>query len=520
MIRFSDVTFTYADADLPVLSGVDLEIPAGEMWLVAGGTGSGKTSFLSAINGLVPHFTGGTLEGSVEVDGRSTALHPPSAFADLIGYVGQSPERGFVAERVEGELAYGLEQHGVAPTTMRTRVEETLDLLGIASLRDRRLTSLSGGEQQRVAIGSVLAMHPSVLVLDEPTSALDPAAAEEVLAILTRLVHDLGMTVVLAEHRLERVVQYADRMVLLGPDGRVESGSASAVLATAPLVPPVIELSRLLGWDPPALTVREARRRAADVELHPAPPGPSRSPEHAVAAATRLTVSYGPTVAVRHVDLEFARGEVSVVMGRNGSGKSSLFWVLSGTMEPATGSVEVAGTVRLVPQNPGDLLYLPTVAAECRQADLDARRAPGSCRSILDVLVPGVADESHPNDLSEGQRLALVLAIQLLAEPDLLLLDEPTRGLDYRAKAALAGVVRRLADEGRSVVLSTHDVEFAAIAGDRVVVMAQGEVVADDTARAVLTATPLFAPQITRVFAPTQVLAVAEVASAATRAAP
>jgi energy-coupling factor transport system ATP-binding protein len=202
VITFEQVSVRYAGAPRPVLQEVDLTIGEGELALVVGRTGSGKTTLLRAINGLVPHFSGGTMSGHVVVDGRDTRHHRPRDLADVVGYVGQDPLSGFVTDVVEDELAYGMESLGLPADVMRKRVEETLDLLGLADLRQRPLASLSGGQQQRVAIGSVLTTHPRVLVLDEPTSALDPVAAEEVLATLQRLVHDLGLTVVLAEHRL------------------------------------------------------------------------------------------------------------------------------------------------------------------------------------------------------------------------------------------------------------------------------------------------------------------------------
>ncbi|WP_048550128.1 energy-coupling factor ABC transporter ATP-binding protein, partial [Nostocoides japonicum] len=262
-IVLDQVTVTYADASSPVLRGVDLTVEEGELVLVVGRTGSGKSTLLGAVNGTVPHFTGGTLRGRVTVLGRDTRAHRPRDLADVVGVVGQDPLAGFVTDTVEEELAYGMEQLGLAPDTMRRRVEETLDLLGIADLRHAPLGELSGGQQQRVAIGSVLTTHPQVLVLDEPTSALDPTGAEEVLAAVTRLVHDLGVTVVLAEHRIERVVQYADRVVHVSPDGLVESGDPAVIMATSDVAPPVVELGRYAGWSPLPLSVRDARRAAA-----------------------------------------------------------------------------------------------------------------------------------------------------------------------------------------------------------------------------------------------------------------
>ena len=539
MIDFERVSVTYDAAPTPVLREVNLHIEEGELCLLVGRTGSGKSSLLGTINGLVPHFTGGTLAGRVIVDGRDTAQYPPREFADVVGVVMQDPLAGFVTDTVEEELAYGMEQLAVPPDVMRKRVEETLDLLGLADLRDRALHELSGGQQQRVAIGSVLTAHPKVLVLDEPTSALDPTAAEEVLAAITRLVHDLGLTVVLAEHRLERVVQYADRVLYLPGDGTVVDGAPADVLTDTAVAPPVVELGRLAGWTPLPLSVRDARRCATRSQgeaaslrerLQRLTVPPARTPPppgETLLDARGVVVRYADVVAVREVAVSLRAGEVTALMGRNGSGKSSLLWALQGTGTRQAGTVAVGpdgidpakvspaaarALVGLVPQTSSDLLYLETVADELAQADRDAPPGAGPCaREVLDRLAPGIPDELHPRDLSEGQRLSLVLAIQLRAAPPVVLLDEPTRGLDYPAKQGLTTVLDTLAAEGRTIVVSTHDVEFVASAADRVIVMAQGEIVADGAATDVIVASPMFAPQTAKVLAPLPYLTVAQV---------
>ncbi|MFM9493451.1 ABC transporter ATP-binding protein [Streptomyces galilaeus] len=551
MIRFENVSVTYDGCSEATVQGVDFTVPEGELVLLAGPSGVGKSTLLGTVGGLVPHFTGGTLRGRVTVAGRDTRTHKPRELADVVGTVGQDPLSHFVTDTVEEELAYGMESLGLPPAVMRRRVEETLDLLGLAGLRDRPIATLSGGQQQRVAIGSVLTPHPRVLVLDEPTSALDPAAAEEVLAVLLRLVHDLGTTVLLAEHRLERVLQYADQVALLpAPGAAPVLGTPAEIMAVSPVCPPVVDLGRLAGWSPLPLTVRDARRRAADLrerlagrEPEPAPTAAVEPPalprrrgrRAAPAPATpappaevrALAVRRARVQALRGVDLTVSPGETIALMGRNGAGKSTLLNTLVGLVEPSSGTVRVGGAlphrtaprdlvrrVGLVPQEPRDLLYADTVAAECAAADRDAQATPGTCRALVTDLLPGIDDDTHPRDLSEGQRLTLALAIVLAARPPLLLLDEPTRGLDYAAKTRLVAVLRELAAAGHAIVLATHDVELAAELAHRVVLLAEGEVIADGPTAEVIVSSPSFAPQVTKILAPQKWLTVAQVREA------
>ncbi len=556
MIRFSDLSFSYADAPAPVLTGVDLQIDEGELCLVVGATGSGKTTLLQAVNGLVPHFTGGTLGGSVTVDGRDTRTHPPRELADVVGFVGQNPGASFVTTSVEDELVYTMESLTLPRRAMRRRLEDVLDLLGLADLRHRDPSELSGGQQQRIAIGAVLTANPPVLVLDEPTSALDPLSAEDVLASLTRLVDDLGITVVVAEHRLERVLGHADRMIWLPGDARPPvSGTVAEVMRVCPLSPPVVQLSGRAGWAPPTLTVRDARVRAADLraELREHPPSmrAGRAPGDVAVSVDQLVVERGdrraPVTAVTLVSVDVYAGTVTAVMGRNGSGKSTLLGALAGLYEPSRGRIsyqdtrsdaaprepstwwrrrdrsdaphrwtapELVRRVGLVPQNPADLLYLSSVAAECAAADTDTGAGSGRCAALLDELVGGLPPERHPRDLSEGQRLVLALAIVLTGDPPVLLCDEPTRGLDYPSKHRLGRVLADQAAAGRAVVVATHDVELVADLADTVVMLANGEVIDLGATARVLTTTPTFAPQMAKVFRPSPVLTVDEVGAA------
>lgn len=539
MIEFHDVSVTYDESSGPVLSGADFVLDEGELTLVVGPTGSGKSTLLRCINGLVPHFSGGTLHGRVVVDGRDTRTHRPRDLADVVGFVLQDPVSSFVTDTVEEELAYGMEALGVDATAMRRRVEETLDLLGLADVRSRPLQTLSGGQQQRVAIGAVLASGPRILVLDEPTSALDPVAAEDVLASLHRLVHDLGLTVVVAEHRLERVIHHADRILVIDAGHVSPLLDPAEAMITSPIYPPVIGLGRHLGWSPLPLSVRDARRRARDLRAtlpdlvsagadgRRGAPGEGEQAEP-VGTVERLVVDRGGHPALRAVDLEVRAGEVVALMGRNGAGKSTLLATLVGQLAPASGRVRLGGPGRpldptaakpaeivrragLVPQDPSLILYADSVADECAAADRDFGVPAGTTRAVLDRIAPGIDDDRHPRELSEGQRLSLALALILASEPRLVLLDEPTRGLDYGVKRRLVALLRELASDGHGIVLATHDVELAAEVATRVVVLAEGEVVADGAAPAVLAASPAFAPQVAKILHPLHLLTVDEV---------
>jgi energy-coupling factor transport system ATP-binding protein len=517
IIRWENVSVVYPDDMRPALDNVNLQIEEGELTLVIGPTGSGKSTLLRTINGLVPHFTGGTLHGRVMVDGRDTSQFPPRELADVVGYVPQDPQSGFVTDTVEEELAYTMESLGLAPDVMRRRVEETLDLMGLATLRHRPLRQLSGGQRQRVAIGSVLTAGPRILVLDEPTSALDPGAAEDVLGAVQRLVHDLGITVVLAEHRLERVIEYADRVILVPGGGRpLVVGEPADVMVQAPIAPPVVRLGRLAGWSPLPLSVRDARRLASGLRHQLTAPTPDAlpAPSHAepISRTRDLVISYGRNIALRGVTWQVHSGEIVALMGRNGAGKSTLLQSIAGLHAVTSGHVDISGhdprglrgrdlvrNIGLVPQEFSDLLTRLTVSAECRDADQDADAPAGTTAALLRELSPDVDPDAHPRDLSEGQRLSLALAVVLAGRPPLLCLDEPTRGLDYETKARLAATLSRLRDDGLAIIVATHDVELVAEIAQRVVILADGEIVADGPTASVVVSSPLFAPQVAKI---------------------
>jgi energy-coupling factor transport system ATP-binding protein len=529
VIRFEHVSFTYPNAAAPALAQVSLEIARGEFVLVVGPSGSGKSTLLRCVNGLAPHFSGGRLAGRVVVDGLDTRDHAPVELAAHAGFVFQEPEAQFVTERVEDELAFGMENLGVPPLTMRKRVEEVLDLLGIAALRHRPVASLSGGEQQRVAIASALALQPGILLLDEPTSQLDPLAAEEVLAALERLNADLGLTIVLSEHRLERVIQHADRVIVMrGADGPPIVGWPREVMARIELTPPVTSLGKALNWEPLPLTVKEGRRFVVPGATYQVPGARFQAPRSAREShpptsnlqspsleLRRVSHAFGERVALKGVSLQVRAGEFVAVMGRNGSGKTTLLKCAVGLIKPKSGRVlvmgedvrekrvdEVAARVGYVPQNPGALLFADTVAGELRftlkHRGIDDGQA-ASARLLADLGLERLAD-AYPRDLSTGERQRTALASIFVARPPLLLLDEPTRGLDYVNKEQLTRTLKGWQGEGTSIVMVTHDVELVARCADRVVLMAEGEIVVDGPPSETLGESAIFSTQINKLF--------------------
>jgi energy-coupling factor transporter ATP-binding protein EcfA2 len=540
MIRFDSLTYCYPDAELPVLRDLSLDIEEGEFLLVIGPSGSGKSTLLRCLNGLVPHFYGGKIAGHVRVAERDPVALGPRGMADMVGFVLQDPEAQFVVDQVEDELAFALENQGLDPVVMRKRVEEVLDQLSIAHLRGRSVHTLSGGERQRVAIAAVMTLQPDVLVLDEPTSQLDPQGAEEVLDTLVKLNQDLGLTVLLSEHRLERVMQYVDRILYLPGEGQPPIlDEPREVLRQVELTPPLVTLAKKLGWAPLPLTIKEGRRFARQLPVTQGHQAKVDAPASDLSSSISISVqnlgySYNGHPALQDVSLKVRRGEFVALMGRNGSGKTTLLKQLVGLIKPDHGGVEITNlrsadplntrrasveeiirSVGYVPQNPNALLFSDTVRQELDFTRRGHGMQPGDYGGLLEML--GLSDHAdhYPRDLSVGERQRVALASILVAEPQILLLDEPTRGLDYGQKAALTAFFRRAKAQGRTMIMATHDVELVAQCADRVVLLGDGQIVVDGPARQVMSESLVFASQINKLFRDPALLTVDDVLSLA-----
>jgi len=519
LLTFECVSYHYPGAAEPALRDVSLELQPGEFCLLAGLSGHGKSTLLRAACGLVPHFHGGRFAGRVTLAGRSTREHGPAPLGMLAGAVFQDPETQLVTSSVRAELALALESRGRSAGEIARGVEEVSLALGIDALLERATHELSGGEKQRVALGAALAGRPPLVLLDEPTSQLDPVAGDELVGLLRRLNQEWETTIVLAEHRLERCLATADRVIALHDGEVAQDGDPQAFLRWATrrapaLATPGAKLFALAGIEPPPVAVRQARsqlraRGLLGAEADPASPSPEPSPRGRVRGRAHRKHSQpvlrlrgvwhelrsGPAI-LRGIDLSVAAGETVALMGRNGAGKSTLLRHAAALLSPTRGRVERAGRVALLLQNPGDYLIHERVADEASAAALAA--------AGLDELA-----DRHPRDLSGGERQRLALAIVCdadgdsaaapRAEPVVLALDEPTRGMDRAAKVELAAELRRRASAGQAVIVATHDPEFAAACARRAILLADGRVIADGAAAELLAGGWYFATETARI---------------------
>jgi energy-coupling factor transport system ATP-binding protein len=510
LVSISGLTYSYPGASTPALDGVSLSVEPGELVLVAGASGSGKSTLLRALSGLVPHFHGGTFGGRVTVAGVDTREHGPGELARHVGTLFQDPETQVVMGTVRAELAFPLENRGEGAAAVARGVEETALALAIEGLLDRSTAELSGGELQRVALGATLVARPPVVVLDEPTSQLDPVAGDELIGLLRRLNEDGEVTILLAEHRLERCLGAADRVIAL-VDGRIAFDGEPVpylewALSAAPaLATPGARLLAGVGLAP-APSVKGARAALRARQLLPTPagdgpacnvsPGKRDKRYKRAAAEPALTldrvwheIRNGPAI-LRGVSLKLRPGERVALMGRNGAGKSTLLRHASGLMQPTRGRVRADGRVALLLQNPTDYLVHDRV---------DEEGAPPATLSAVG-LDPVAFAARHPRDLSGGEKQRLALAIvlgELDADPPAaVLLDEPTRGMDRGVKDDLAALLKTLA---AGVLVATHDPEFVAAFADRVVLLADGVVIADGPSAEILAGGTYFATETARI---------------------
>jgi energy-coupling factor transporter ATP-binding protein EcfA2 len=549
LYKVENLTYYYPETEKAALRDINLEIEAGEFILVVGGSGSGKSSLARVLAGLIPDFYGGRIGGKVFFKGKDIRKIDRRKLAGEVGMVFQDPEKQIVQTGVEAEIAFGLENLGLGSNEMLRRVAEVISFMNLAPIRDAFTANLSGGQKQKLALASVLAMQPHALVLDEPTSQLDPVSAEEILNLAKRLNEEMGFTVIMIEQRLERCFHLADRILLMERgiitcDGGAQEMARETIKRDMFFVPPVARFFAGMNVSPAPITVKEGRKllrsylkekefpgekqsglccknlragnlseqtsmllRGAAADENPA----LLSEQKSAISLKNVWFSYpGGQEVLKDVSLDLKEGEFVAILGENGAGKSTILKQITGLLKPGRGRVQVLGRdiskngfkeirrfTAYLSQNPNDYLFQDTVEDELLFTlknfglkDLSA------VDEMLEKFHLSRYRKTNPRDLSSGERQRVALASVLVTGPRLIILDEPTRGVDFRLKAELGRFLQKETEKGGTVIVVTHDVEFAAEFAVRAVMMFSGRIVSDGEKHAVLGKSVFYSPQI------------------------
>lgn len=492
MIKITSLTFKYPRSPQPALKDINFEIQPGTLTLVTGATGSGKSTLLRCLNGLVPHFSGGDIEGEIRVFDSNPIIEGPEIMAARVGFVFQEPETQFVFDVVEDEIAFALENAGVPREQIQRRVDHIIQYMDLEGIRFKNIHDISGGEKQKVAIAGALVDLPEVLVLDEPTSQLDPQSAHDLLSHLTKLKDELKLTIVISEHRLERLLPYTDSMAYLTPEHNLLFGTPQEILHKMQQVPPIIEIAKRLKLHPLPLRIQDFPE-IQGYSVREIEEGKNEEPiagQTCVLEVRELVTEFDKHKVLDRVDLQLFKGDVTALIGPNGAGKTTLLRSILGLI-PSNGHRylngedldeknlgEVIRDIAYLPQDPNDLLFAETVLDELKITLKNHDRSMDDADIAAFLTTFGLAEMQHsyPRDLSVGERQRTALAAITVHQPQIILLDEPTRGMDYHAKHALSQILKLWCSEGKAVLLVTHDIEFAAGLADRVTILEDGKI--------------------------------------------
>ena len=513
MITTKQLSFKYPQSGIQVLRDVTLQIPPGCLTLVAGASGSGKSTFLRSLNGLVPHFTGGEISGKIDVFGKDPISLGPERMARWVSFVSQEPETQFIYNRVDDEIAFALEHAGLSRDEMQSRVTTACQFLGLDGMLSRRISTISGGEKQRVALASALVTQPQLLILDEPTSQLDPQGADEILRYILDLKARLDLTILISEHRLERVLPYVDRMITLPGDGSVQIGTPEDILPQMKLVPPLIQISKTLGLSPLPVKPEDFPKDIL-IQADKKPVSVKTSKPAQALEISGLSVHINGHQILDNISFAIHQGQVLAMMGPNGAGKTTLLRAIIGLV-PSQGSRwvmqkniadhslnAIIQQIAYLPQNPNDLLFSDTVMDELK-VTLANHTLEMSSEELLDHLSELGLDtlaSAYPRDLSVGERQRVALAAITIYNPPIILLDEPTRGLDYENKQNLVELLKIWKNRGKAILVVTHDVEFAALLADSVIILGEGQVTYSGEPRQLFTHHPEYQTQTAQIF--------------------
>ncbi|KPU43349.1 putative HMP/thiamine import ATP-binding protein YkoD [Oxobacter pfennigii] len=518
MIKLDDVFYRYPESSENAVDNINLTIKEGEFVLIAGPSGCGKSTLLRLFNGIVPGFYGGTIGGKVMLKGKDIEHMDRQDILKTVGMVFQDPEKQMVLQDVEREIAFGLENLVMDLDSMKRNVAESMSFLGLNEIRDRKNTEISGGQKQRVAIASVMAMDPDIVAFDEPISQLDPIGGEEVLNSIKRLNRDLGKTVVMVEQRLDRCFHLADRIIFMEDGKIIAEGSPQSIpkiIERKCHLPNITYIFKKSGRDRLPVTIREGREYIKDIEFDYRPQKEHLPLGNVVVEANKVNFEYEKgKKTLKDIDFVLHRGEIMAVMGENGAGKSTFFKIIAGLIEEYNGRIVVNGKnlkkiimedrikkIGYLSQNPNDYFGRSNVFKEVAYTlenigQYDEKRV----KSLLEILNIGHLKDRNPRDLSGGEKQRVAIACTMAADPDIVILDEPTRGMDGESKEQLGSIIRDLSHRGKAVVLITHDSDFAADYATTVTLMFHGEIVAKGWTEDILYGSMYYSPQIAKIF--------------------
>lgn len=517
IVNIHNVTFNYTDSSKSAIEDINLKINEGEFVLITGPSGCGKSTLIRLINGIIPDYYGGTIKGEVFLQGNNIVNMDRHSIVKMVGMVYQHPEKQIILQDVEREIAFGLENFNTEINTMKRNVAEAISLLGINGIRDKQTAKISGGEKQRVAIAAIAAMDPEIILLDEPISQLDPIGAEEVLNYIKKLNCDMGKTIVLVEQRLDKCFSMADRIIFMENGRIINEGTPHNIpkeINKKHHIPNLTYIFKSAGYEKLPIDVKEARKIVMSKSISTIDKQ-KKSLSNVVVEVKKLNFGYEKRVStLKDINLTIRKGEILCVMGENGAGKSTLFKIIAGLINNYTGKVYIEGKnasamddverikkVGYLSQNPNDYFGRKTVFEEVGYTlkNIDEYSSE-RVNEVLNLMNITHLKDRNPRDLSGGEKQRTAIACTLVANPDILVLDEPTRGMDSIAKDNLGNIIRELASRGKSIVIITHDADFAGDYGDTVNLMFDGEIVARGDAESILCDSAYYSPQVSRVF--------------------
>jgi len=516
MIEIKHLSFKYPQSTDFVLKNINLSIKPHSVTLLTGASGSGKSTLLRCINGLVPHFSGGTITGSIDVFGSDPIREGPQVLSSKVGFVFQEPESQFTFDIVEDEIAFALENKGMPRAQMHKRVETIIQEMDLSTIRNQKVHNISGGEKQKVAIASALVSQPEVLILDEPTSQLDPVTAENLLNYIVSLSRDLGLTVLISEHRLERLLPHIENIVHMQSDHTLIFGKPREILQQMRQVPPIIEIAKRMKQFPLPLSrqafpkINVSGQSKSEIERRHIKP--TLTPP--ILRLNKVSTALAGQQILTEISLDLYQGEILALLGQNGAGKTTLLRTILGLV-PSGGSrllhdqnmeemdlAQIIQHIAYLPQNPNDLLFAESVVNELRitLSNHNIQQEESVLTSFLAKFGLAEKQDRYPRDLSVGERQRTALAAITVHHPQIILLDEPTRGMDYSAKQKLADVLTGWRKQGRSILLVTHDVEFAAGLADQTAIIEAGKLIFNGSPVIAFTKFPSFQTQTAQLF--------------------